>query len=216
MGKANKRNSGKSSGDSDKSGGSKGSGTMKREGRGTWTIGRLESSPTPLEEWYQAEKRTWLQKEIQAEKQRWLQEEIEERKFAEIRERGKDRTEGGERSREERQMEKGRREREETPEDNQIEIRALKEKVERLTERVGRLEEARREDNEGSSSGSDGEPVDWELRQGAWWLKVDHRGRINARTRRRIWRATRRKLEQEMGKRESVSRHREATGGAKQ
>ena len=70
--KANKtRNSGTSSGDSDKSGGSKGSGTMKREGRGTWTIGRLESSRTLLEEWYQAEKRKWLQKEIQAEKQKW-------------------------------------------------------------------------------------------------------------------------------------------------
>ena len=120
----------------------------------------------------------------------------------EIRQRGKGRTEAGERSREEREMEKDRREREETPEDNQIEIRALEEKIERLTERIGRLEEARSEDNEGSfTSGSDGEPGDWELRQEAWWLKVDHSGRITARTRRRIWRATRRELEQEMGKR---------------
>ena len=111
-----------------------------------------------------------------------MPEGIEEKKFAEVRERGRDRTEEGERARETEEMENYERRWVETPEGDQTELRTLKEKVERLTERVERLEITRREDNEGSStSGSDGEPGDRELRHGAWWLKVDYRRRMNAR-----------------------------------
>ena len=59
----------------------------------------------------------------------------------------------------------------------------------------------RREELEGSStSGREGELGEWELKQGAW-LKVDYRGRLNAKRRKKGWRASRRELEQEMGKR---------------